>query len=273
MAKGGAWFNNVYEPFGHLRDHTDRLFDLRRKGLGLVSTCDIEAVTRWREQWAEVLDVIRTKLYQMTPRKAELLLWPDVNGSQSLRQTREELVRAAVGCRELSLLVDQLVGSQDKVFKPTQVPLQTAESLTTRNFVGPGQRFEGAVMLRRLIEAANRSLVIIDHYMDAGTFTLAAAATDRIQRRFLSSDHPAVKPKVTKDWANWRGVWVGNSECRLAKELPHFRLLYVDGAAYHVDASFKDFGSSLTFVQMLLTEELENIKAEIESTWRQATPL
>ncbi len=256
-----------------MRDHISLLFDMRTEGLDLLSECDIVAISRWCKRWAEILDTTRTQLYQIAPRQTELLLWPYVNGSQPFRQTREELVRAAVGCREIDLLVDQLFGSHDKVSQTTQMSFRTTESLPRRNFVGPRQRFEGAIMLRRLIEAAQKSLVIIDHYMDASTFILAAAATDRIQRRFLGSDHAAVERKVTKAWANWRGVWGGNNQCRLSKELPHFRLLFVDGAAYHVDASLKDFGSTWTFLRMFPTDELEQIEGKIESMWRQATPL
>ena len=51
-------------------------------------------------------------------------------------------------------------------------------------------------MLRKLVEVARDPLVIVDRYLNAGTFTLAAAAPDGISRRFLSSDHPAVKQEV-----------------------------------------------------------------------------
>ena len=199
-----------------------------------------------------------------------MVLWPCVDGRQSLAQVRAELVRAAVGCRELDLLVKQLAREQESALEALPPPVEPPQGST---FVGGGKGFEGAVMLRRLIDVARDSLVIVDPYVDAGTFTLAAAATDKISRRFLSSDHPAVKRGVTADWDDWRAIWGGDSECRVGGELPHFRLLFVDRAAYHVDASLKDFGTRWTFLRMLPTDELLQIEGKIESMWRQATPV
>ena len=274
MASEGARLGDASDPARRLRDHIGRLDDLRRYGLRLVSACDVEAVAVWQRQWATLIDVIRTQLNQEDPRQTELLLWPTVNGSQSLRQTGVELVRAAVGCRELELLVEQLVGAQGEALQTPEAPSPSpGKTLPGRSFVGGGQRFKGAVILRRLIEAARDSLVIVDQYVASGTFTLAAAAPDGIQRRFLSSNHSAVRREVTEAWAHWRNSWGGDSECRIGSELPHFRLLFIDSAAYHVDASLKDFGSTLTFYQMVPTDELRQIEGKIESMWRQATPV
>ncbi len=78
---------------------------------------------------------------------------------------------------------------------------------------------------------------------------------------------------MTEAWASWRVKWESDSECLTGSELPHFRLLFVDGAAYVIDSSLKDFGTRLTFFGMLPTNERQSIESEIESMWRQATPL
>ena len=200
-----------------------------------------------------------------------MVLWPAVNGAQPLGEIRVELVRATVGCRELELLVNQLVGVQSAPAETLDALPSPEEASQGATYVGGGQRFEGAVMLRKLIEAARDSLVIVDEYIGDGTFTLAAAAPDGISRRFLSSDHPA-RRGITEAWASWRASWKGDSECRIGSG-PHFRLLLVDGAAYHIDASLKDFGSKWTFFRMLPTDELRQIEGRVESMWRQATPV
>ena len=256
-----------------LLDQIVDLGNLRRDGLRLVSAGDAGAVEAWHRQWAALFDEIRTQLDLEAPRQAELVLWPAVSRAQDLRQTREELVRAAVGCRELVLLVNQLNGAQEgNAVAPETLP-PPAEAPRGSTFVRGGQRFEGAIRLRQLIEPAQESLFVIDPYVADGTFTLAAAAPDGITRRFLSSDHLGVRREVTEAWADQRANWGGSSECRIGSELPHFRLLFVDGAAYHVDASLKDFGSSWTFFRMLPTNELRQVEGEIESLWRQATPV
>ena len=273
MACEGTWHGDASDPVKRLREQILRLGDLRREGLHLVTGADAEAVATWYLRWALLLNAIRTHLDCEVPRQAELVLWPTVKGSRRLEQSRVELVRAAVGCRELELLVEQLLGPQaDALATSEQMPPAT-ESIRGSSFVFGGQRFEGAVRLRQLIEAARASLFIVDPYVAAGTFTLAAAAPDGIQRRFLSSNHRGVRREVTEAWAEWRENWRGVSECRLGSELPHFRLLFIDKAAYHVDASLKDFGSKWTFFRMLPTDELRQLEGTIDSLWQQAVPI
>ncbi len=77
--------------------------------------------------------------------------------------------------------------------------------------------------------------------MDDGTFTLTAAAPNGI-------------------WGDRRNNWEGESKCFVGSDLPHFRLLYLDGAAYLIDSSLKDFGSRLTYVRMPPTDERERIE-------------
>jgi len=261
-----------FNPVERLHGRVALLVELQREGLRLVGRGDVQEIAAWHRQWSALLGEIRSQLDIEAPRQSELVLWPDVEGMQSLDETRIELVRAAVGCRELDLLANQLASEQENALEAPAALPPPAKPPQGSTFVGGGQRFEGAVMLRRLVEVARDSLVIVDPYLDAGTFTLAAAAADGISRRFLSSDHPAVKGEVAKAWNDWRANWGGDSECRIGGELPHFRLLLVDRAAYHVDASLKDFGTRWTFLRMLPTDELQQIEGKIESMWRQAIP-
>ncbi len=202
-----------------------------------------------------------------------MVLWPAVSGTEPLDQIRVELVRAAVGCRELKLLACELGGTREDSAETPEALFSPEELRPGPTYVSAGRRFEGAIRLRQLIGPAQDSLVIIDQYTNDDTFTLAAAAPSGVSRRFLSSDHPRVSQGVTEAWADWRASWDGDSECRIGSELPHLRLLFVDGAVYHVDASLKDFGSSLTCLRMLPTDEFRQIEGDIESMWRQATPV
>ena len=182
-------------------------------------------------------------------------------------------MRAAVGCRALALLVRELDGIREDGGETLGALLPSGDGRPGSTYVGAGRRFEGAFRLRQLIEPAQESLVVIDPYMDDGTFTLAAAAPSGVPRRFLSSNHRAREGVTAEAWADWRGRWEGDSECRIGNGLPHFRLLFVDGAPYRIDSSLKDFGSSLTCFQMLPADELREIEDEIESAWRRAAPL
>ena len=257
-------------PLHRLGHRVDRLSDLRREGLRLINEGDIEGLADWHHQWAAALNSIRTHIELNVPREAELVSWPAVNGTQPLGQVRVDLVRSAVGCRELTLLVAESGGLRGDGSRLAQGLLSPGEAQPWSTYVGAGQRFRGAVRLRQLIEPARESLVVIDPYMDDATFTLAATADSEVARRFLSSSHAGAMRGVTEAWADWHASWDGRSECRIGRELPHFRLLVVDGAAYHVDASLKDFGASLTFYRPLPTDELRQIEDAIECMWNQA---
>ena len=209
MAGDGAQFGGS-SPVERLRHRVARLPQLRGEGLRLVSEGDIAEVEAWHGRWAALLDEIRTQLDLEAPRETELVLWPSVNGAQPLGRIRVGLVRATVGCRELELLVGELGGShEDKAAETPDALLLPEEPLLGATYVGAGRRFEGAIRLRQLIEPAQESLVVVDSYMDDGTFALAAAAPDGISRRFLSSDHTATRPRVTQAWADWQGQWEG----------------------------------------------------------------
>lgn len=275
MAGEGALLGDGLNPVERLRGRIALLLDLQREGLRLVSEGDVQEIAGWHRQWAALLDEIRTQLDLEAPRQAELVLWPAVNGTQSLEQTRRELVRAAVRCRELFLLACELGGTHDDEAETWDAVPSPQDAHPGSNYVGAGRRFEGAIKLRQIIEAAQESLVVVDPYMDDATFTLAAAAPDGITRRFLTSNYPRVLGRVTQAWRDWRVKWEGESECLATpgNELPHFRLLYVDGAAYVIDSSLKDFGSRLTYIRMLPTDERQRIESETESSWKQAVPV
>lgn len=273
MADEGALLGDGSNRVGRLRDGIARLTDLRREGLRLASEGDVGAVGDWCHHWTGLLNAIRVPLELEAPRQSELVLWPAVDATQSLEEIRAEMMRAAVGCRELALLVGELGGDREDRGE-TSVGLSWSKDIPPGStYVGAGRRFEGAIRLRQLIEPAQDSLTVIDPYIDDGTFTLAAAAHSGVSRRFLTSNHRSGRRQVTDAWANWQGSWEGDSQCFTGSELPHFRLLFVDGAAYLIDSSLKDFGARLTLFRMLPTDERQSIESEIESTWRRATPL
>ncbi|MYB40891.1 MAG: hypothetical protein F4X76_01625 [Chloroflexi bacterium] len=269
MADEGGQLGDGSNPVELLRRRIALLQALRDEGLRLVREGDVAARQAWYRQWALLLDELEAQLRLDSPLQTELVLWPAVDNVLPDTQFQEELVRAAVGCRELKLLadeIDQAVGGNGRT---PNVQTSPAEVPTGATYVGGG-RFEGAIELRRLIEKARESLLVVDPYTTDDTFTLSAAAPTGISRRFLSSDHPGAIGGVTDAWPAWAGHWQGNSECRVGSRLPHFRFLLVDGAAYHIDASLKDFGASLTFYRRLPTAELNEIEGTIESMWSEA---
>lgn len=271
MIGDGARPGDGSDPLERLRGRVTRLSELRLEGLRLVSDGDAEKIAAWHRLWASLLNQIRAQLDFEAPRQAGLVLWPAVN-AQPLNEIQAELVRAAVGCRELALLVGELGDARDNAENP-DVLVSAEDAHQGAIYVRAGHQFEGAIRLRRIIEPARESLVVVDRYMDDDTFTLAAAPSNGISRRFLTLNHRHLKPRVIDAWAHWGARWEGDSECRTGSELPHLRLLVVDGAPYHIDSSLKDFGSSLTCFRMLPTDEWEIIRGDVESAWRRATPL
>ena len=190
------------------------------EGLRLASEGDVGAVGAWCRHWTGLLNAIRAPLKLEAPYQTELVLWPAVNATQSLEEIRAEMVRAAVGCRELALLVRELGGTREDGGETAVAVSWSENTAPGSTYVGAGRRFEGAIRLRQLIEPARDSLTVIDPYMDDGTFTLAAAAHSGVSRRFLTSNHRSERREVTDAWTNWRGSWEGESQCLTGSELP-----------------------------------------------------
>lgn len=272
MTSDGARWGEGTNTADRLRDGVASLPGLRLEGLRLAGAGDAEGFAAWHCRWVSRLDEIRSLLAAVAPRQTRLVLWPSLN-TQAPGQIRAELVRAAVGCRELALLVGELDGGREGTPENSAIGFSPEESHQGATYVRPGRRLEGAIRLRRLIAPARDSLFVVDPYMDDGTFTLAAAAPRGVSRRFLTSNHRNMRATVAEAWAHWQAGWEGDSQCRMGSELPHFRLLLVDGAPYHIDSSLKDFGATLTVYWRLPTLEWESIRGDVESAWRQASPI
>ena len=93
-------------PDDRLHARVADLIELEREGLRLTSKGVVRGIAAWHRQWTALAREIRAQLETAAPRQAASVLWPTVDEFQSPDEVRIELVRAAVGCRELDLLAN-----------------------------------------------------------------------------------------------------------------------------------------------------------------------
>ncbi len=274
-------------PGQSLKDAAARLEMLREEGERMMGVAASNASWRrtfehWRRRWDASLDEVQALCWSQAPMQFEMISWPPRVDGDPAPQVVEGLMRtAATGTRELRLLAFQLVDvdpGERAEMQPQDVPDQHEMSNIGTRYFRSGQRFEGAVEIRKLIQQAQHSLLVVDGYIAEETFILANAAPSRVSRRFLmmSNQRPAGTDPRLEAWAKWASSWnEGGAECRVVHRslLPHTRFLYVDGARYHFDASLKDFGHRFTHFRLLGPSEVRVVEAAVTAAWATAVPV
>ena len=269
-----------------LGDAIARLEELRVQGETLVDVAATDGsqgaiFERWRRQWEVSLDAVQSLCRLQAPLQFQMIWWPPkVDGAARLSALAGLMRTAAIGTRELGLLASQLVASRRGEQAGAQPPMGPATddtSIIGTRYFRSGQRFEGAVEIRKLIQEAQYSIRIVDGYIAEETFILANTAKSGISRQFLMlTRRPAAMDGIRAVWPKWAGVWRdGGAECRAVGRppLPHSRYLYVDGARYFFDASLKDVGRSLTHFRLLAPSEVRLVEAEVAAAWAAGVPL
>lgn len=158
------------------------------------------------------------------------------------------------------------------------VLLHQAESDLRLRTTGPlsigvpaGRVFEYFDELRKLIETAQRGLLIVDPYLDAEfvsrylPFVAAGTPVRMLARERLSTLKPAVAAFIAQS-----GVSV---EIRAISGF-HDRYLFVDAqACYQSGASFKDGAKSTPTVLVQITDAFASVYATYEQLWTIAVPV
>jgi len=271
-ADPGRLFSDPARQSGRsVADTVVALEHLRRDGEALIlgGTWGARGAP-WCARWNLLLEETRDLIFDLAPSQANEVAWPEVvtpdadpeSGLAALR-------RAAIGGRELTLLARQMGGPGALAYvRPTP-----SESGST--WLSAGQRFEGALEIRRIVEQASRNVLVVDSYLSDDTFLLLHSAAPNVSRALLT-DARQVNDSLRVIWSRWAGIWTNPpGECRVADPalLPHGRFLRVDGAWYFFDASLKDFGERPTHHRRLDAADIPGREAEIAAAWVAAPPL
>ena len=109
-----------------------------------------------------------------------------------------------------------------------------------------GQLFDAHVLMSRLVESADKRIVLIDNYIDESVLTLLLKRKNNVEATVYTMQmSSAFKLDLQKHNAQYPPVTVNI----YAKA--HDRFLIIDDKVYHVGASVKDLGKKLCAVSLL----------------------
>ncbi len=145
-------------------------------------------------------------------------------------QIFQRLDRMEVKQLETDQKIDEIF---DQIERPNQPPLE--------GIFFNGQIFDAYVFISKLIKKANKSIVLIDNYIDETVLTLldkrtngvsATIYTQQIMRQLqldIEKHNAQYSPIIVKQFAH-----------------AHDRFLIIDNDVYHIGASIKDLGKKWT---------------------------
>jgi hypothetical protein len=121
-----------------------------------------------------------------------------------------------------------------------------------------GQVFDAYVFVADLIKSAEKSIVLIDNYIDETILLLLAKRSSSVKATvFTKKTDNALLLDIQKYNAQYAAI-----DVKISTKI-HDRFLLVDNAVYHIGASFKDLGSKLfafSKMEMPADDLLTNIK-------------
>ena len=109
-----------------------------------------------------------------------------------------------------------------------------------------GQLFDAHVLMSRLVESAEKRIVLIDNYVDESVLTLLLKRKDKVEAAIYTMQMSGTfKLDLQKHNAQYLPVAVN------IYTKAHDRFLIIDNKVYHVGASVKDLGKKLCAVSLL----------------------
>jgi hypothetical protein len=112
-------------------------------------------------------------------------------------------------------------------------------------FIGVGNQFQFFSELADILKPAARDVLIVDPYMDATALTdVAVLVAERVPVR-LMADRERLQASLTPAVQRWRAEYSTRPLlCKVAKRKSlHDRLVVVDGVAWDLSQSIKDFSA------------------------------
>ena len=109
-----------------------------------------------------------------------------------------------------------------------------------------GQLFDAHVLMSRLVESAEKRIVLIDNYVDESVLTLLLKRKDKVEAAIYTMQMSGTfKLDLQKHNAQYLPVAVN------IYTKAHDRFLIIDDKVYHIGASVKDLGKKLCAVSLL----------------------
>ena len=109
-----------------------------------------------------------------------------------------------------------------------------------------GQLFDAHVLMSKLVESAEKRIVLIDNYVDESVLTLLLKRKDNVKATIYTMHmSSSFKLDLQKHNAQYQPVSVN------IYTKAHDRFLIIDDNVYHVGASVKDLGKKLCAVSLL----------------------
>ena len=103
-----------------------------------------------------------------------------------------------------------------------------------------GQIFDAYVFVANLIKSAQKSIVLIDNYIDESVFTMLDKRNDSISATIYTKTlSKQLELDVQKHNEQYKPI-----ELKIANAI-HDRFLLIDNDVYHIGASLKDLGKKL----------------------------
>lgn len=152
--------------------------------------------------------------------------------------------------RRLQEHSEQIKNLQNKVDFFVRTSLPPAEQVFYK-----GEFFEARVLLEKIIKTAQKSVIIIDAYVDASTFEMLDVRAKGVKADIYSGNNLSNLQKTHNASAGVEPI-----DTHLWKEPSHDRWLIVDSDVYHCGHSLKDMGQKLSAISHLSIDANDILK-------------
>jgi hypothetical protein len=174
------------------------------------------------------------------------------------RVLKDYLLKGYAINNRMNRIEDNVQAISEKV---NQIELQiNTHLIPTQGVFFDGQVFDAYELSSRIIRSAQKSIVLIDNYIDENTLTHLAKKNKGVKVHLLTKN---VNKQVILDVEKANKQY-GNFEAKVFTQ-SHDRFLIIDGKeVYHLGASLKDLGKKWFAFSKLETKSVESIMNEIK---------
>ena len=174
------------------------------------------------------------------------------------RVLKDYLLKGYAINNRMNRIEDNVQAISEKV---NQIELQiNTHLIPTQGVFFDGQVFDAYELSSRIIRSAQKSIVLIDNYIDENTLTHLAKKNKGVKVHLLAK---TMNKQLILDVEKANKQY-GNFEAKVFTQ-SHDRFLIIDGKeVFHLGASLKDLGKKWFAFSKLETKSVENIMNEIK---------
>jgi hypothetical protein len=174
------------------------------------------------------------------------------------RVLKDYLLKGYAINNRMNRIEDNVQAISEKV---NQIELQiNTHLIPTQGVFFDGQVFDAYELSSRIIRSAQKSIVLIDNYIDENTLTHLAKKNKGVKVHLLAK---TMNKQLILDVQKANKQY-GNFEAKVFTQ-SHDRFLIIDGKeVYHLGASLKDLGKKWFAFSKLETKSVESIMNEIK---------